>query len=72
MNQAKLSDLTPADFGIAAAAFDESRRAGYGDDDTLDTIRDALIYEANIGEADATSLAYDVLGALADTKWRDK
>jgi hypothetical protein len=50
--------LTPADQGIIAAARDDARRRGLGDDATTDLVRDALMTEAGFGHAEATALAY--------------
>ncbi len=57
------SKLTPADLGILAAAFDDARMRGFGDDDSLELLTNAAIYEAGIAEADAYSVAYDFFRA---------
>ena len=49
--------LTPADEGIVAAALDDARRRGLGDDAAADRVRAALIAAAGLGHADATALA---------------
>lgn len=58
------NELTPAEIGLLAAALDDARRAGLGDDDTLQMIANAAITEeiADNNEA-AWSLAYDFLTA---------
>jgi hypothetical protein len=55
---ATLPSLTPADEGIIAAALDDARREGLGDDASTDRVRDALIAEAGFNHADASALAY--------------
>jgi hypothetical protein len=57
------SNLTPADLGILAAAFDATVMMGYGDDDSVAHIAHEAIYEAGIAEADAWSVAYDFFRA---------
>lgn len=53
-------NLTPADAGIIAAAIDDARMQGFGDDDTVVEIARALMSEAGFDEARANDIAYDV------------
>lgn len=55
--------ITPADKGIFAAAFDDAIVAGYGDDDTVEMIRQAAIFEAGFDEQVAGKIAYDFFRA---------
>jgi hypothetical protein len=52
-----LPALTPADEGVIAAALEDARRLGLGDDASTDLVRDALIAAAGFSRADASALA---------------
>jgi hypothetical protein len=52
-----IRDITPADLGIAAAAFDDANRAGLGDDDTFDALVSALTHENGHTEEHAQKIA---------------
>ena len=59
---------TPADEGILAAALDDARRDGLGDDASTDRVRDALVAEAGFSHADASALAYRAVHAIGRPK----
>ncbi len=56
-----MTNLTPADQGTIAAAIDDSRRMGLGDDSMVDQVYFALTFECGFNRTDAEKHAYQAV-----------